>query len=46
MYVHCEWKFILVTCKVIEYYSQNYGYSSWEEGLDDMEKLVIVKSKV
>ena len=44
--VHRELEFILVKCKVIEYYSQSYGCPSCKEGLGDTEKPVIVKSRV
>ena len=45
-YVRRELEFIPATCKVIEYYSQSYGFPSCKEGLGDTEKPVIVKSQV
>ncbi len=45
-YIRRELKFIPATCKVIEYYSQSYGYPACTEGLSDTEKPVIVKSQV
>ena len=45
-YVRRELEFIPATCKVIEYYSQNYGCPSRKEGLGDTENPVIKKPPV
>jgi transposase/uncharacterized coiled-coil protein SlyX len=45
-YVRRELEFIPATCRVIEYYSQNYGCPNCKQGLGDTERPVIVKSQV
>lgn len=44
-YVRRELQFIPARCKVIEYYSQNYGCPSCKQGSGDTESAVIVKSQ-